>query len=76
MRTIPNSIRFKPHIGSAFWSRADCKPEAVKAVTPLVRFTLKGTDFELPLPGYHNLSNALAALCVCESQGCSLEANG
>lgn len=54
-------------------SRADCKPEAVKAVTPLVRFTLKRTDFELPLPGYHNLSNALAALCVCESQGCNLE---
>jgi len=51
----------------------DCMPEAVKAVTPLVRFTLKGTDFELPLPGYHNLSNALAALCVGESQGCHLE---
>jgi UDP-N-acetylmuramate--alanine ligase len=31
-------------------------------------------DFQLPLPGYHNLSNALAALCVCESEGCSLEA--
>jgi UDP-N-acetylmuramate--alanine ligase len=54
--------------------RADCKPEAVKAVTPFVLFTVKGTDFELPLPGYHNLSNALAALCVCESQGCNLKA--
>ena len=54
--------------------RADCCPEAVKSVTPFVLFTLKGTDFELPLPGYHNLSNALAALCVCESQGCNLEA--
>jgi len=51
----------------------DFRPEAVKAVTPFVRFTLRGTDFELPLPGEHNLSNALAALCVCESQGCSLE---
>jgi UDP-N-acetylmuramate--alanine ligase len=54
--------------------RADCQPEAVKSVTPFVRFTLKGADFELSLPGYHNLSNALAALCVCESQGCKLEA--
>jgi len=54
--------------------RADCQPEAVKSVTPFVRFTLKGTDFELPLPGYHNLSNGLAVLCVCESQGCNLEA--
>jgi UDP-N-acetylmuramate--alanine ligase len=52
---------------------ADCRPEAVKAVTPSVRFTLKGTDFTLPLPGCHNLSNALAALCVCESEGCNLE---
>lgn len=52
---------------------ASCRPEAVKAVTPFVQFTLKGTDFELPLPGYHNLSNALAALCVCESQGCNFE---
>jgi UDP-N-acetylmuramate--alanine ligase len=53
---------------------ADCQPEDVKAVTPFVRFALKGTHFELPLPGSHNLSNALAALCVCESQGCNLEA--
>jgi UDP-N-acetylmuramate--alanine ligase len=51
----------------------DFKPESVKAVTPSVRFTLKGTDFELPLPGRHNLSNALAALLVCESEGCALE---
>jgi UDP-N-acetylmuramate--alanine ligase len=52
---------------------ADCRPETVKAVTPSVRFTLQGTDFELSMPGCHNLSNALAALCVCQSQGCSLE---
>jgi UDP-N-acetylmuramate--alanine ligase len=53
--------------------RADFKPEVVETVTPFVRFTLQETEFELPLPGYHNLSNALAALCVCESQGCSLK---
>lgn len=56
------------------WGPADYRPEAVKAVAPFLRFTLKGIDFELPLPGYHNLSNALAALCVCEGEGCSLEA--
>jgi UDP-N-acetylmuramate--alanine ligase len=54
-------------------SRADCRAEAVTAVSPRARFILKGTDFELPLPGFHNLSNALAALCVCEKQGCDLE---
>jgi UDP-N-acetylmuramate--alanine ligase len=52
---------------------ADFKPDAVQAVTPFVRFTLKGTDFQLPMAGSHNLSNALAALCVGESQGCKLE---
>ena len=56
-----------------FSDRADFRPEAVRAVTPFVQFTLKGTDFELPLAGTHNLSNALAALCVGESQGCNLE---
>jgi UDP-N-acetylmuramate--alanine ligase len=54
--------------------RTDCQPEAVKSLTPFVLFTLKGMDFEVPLPGYHSLSNALAALCVCENQGCNLEA--
>jgi UDP-N-acetylmuramate--alanine ligase len=52
---------------------ADFRPEALKSVTPSVRFTLGGADFELPLPGCHNLFNALAALCLCESQGCSVE---
>jgi UDP-N-acetylmuramate--alanine ligase len=67
-----NSIQAARTFGLS--GRADCKPEAVKAVTPLGLFTLNGTDFELPLPGYHNLSNALGALCVCESQGCHLAA--
>jgi UDP-N-acetylmuramate--alanine ligase len=53
--------------------RADCRPEAIQAVTPFLRFTLKGTDFEAPLAGGHNLSNALAALCACANQGCRLE---
>jgi UDP-N-acetylmuramate--alanine ligase len=65
LKSIPASLQFGLSDG------ADCRPEAVEAVTPSVRFTLKGTHFELPLPGWHNLSNALAALCVCQSQGCN-----
>ena len=65
------SIQAAHHFG--LLEGADCRPEAVKTVTPSVRFTLKGTDFELPMPGCHNLSNALAALCVCQSQDCNLE---
>ena len=67
LHPIPSAHKF------GLSDRADFRPEVVKAVSPSVRFTLKGTDFELPLPGTHNLSNALAALCVGESQGCSLE---
>jgi len=52
---------------------ADCKPDAVTSVTPVVRFAYRGKSFELPLPGTHNLSNALAALCVCETEGCDPE---
>ncbi len=70
LNSIPSAHRF------GLSDRADYKPEGVKAVTPLLHFTLKGTDFELPLPGYHNLSNALAALCIGESQGCTLDRMG
>ncbi len=52
---------------------ADFRPDSVQSVTPSVRFTLRGIDFELPLPGEHNLSNALAALSLCESEGCDPE---
>ncbi len=53
---------------------ADWHPESVKAVSPEARFTCRGADFEFPLPGRHNVYNAVAALCVCEWLGCSLGA--
>ncbi len=49
---------------------ADDRPDAVKAVSPVLRFRFKENDFEFPLPGKHNLSNARAALCVCRLEGC------
>ena len=66
-----NSLRAERMFG--FGDGADCRPAAVKTVTPFIQFTVKGTNFQLPLAGCHNLSNALAALCVCESQGCTPE---
>jgi UDP-N-acetylmuramate--alanine ligase len=32
--------------------------------------TVNNTDFTLPVPGEHNASNLLAALCVCHHLGC------
>jgi UDP-N-acetylmuramate--alanine ligase len=54
-------------------NRADCRPESLRSLTPRVRFTMGGQDFELPMAGLHNLANALAALCVCERRGCAPE---
>jgi UDP-N-acetylmuramate--alanine ligase len=59
--------------GFGLSGRADFRPESVKSVTPSIQFTLEKTDYEMPLPGTHNLSNALAALCAGASQGCSLQ---
>ena len=52
---------------------ADCRPDSIQAVSPHVRFRMRGQDFELPMAGAHNLANALAALCVCASQECAYE---
>jgi UDP-N-acetylmuramate--alanine ligase len=46
------------------------KPERIETITPFVTFFRSGTMFELPQPGYHNLLNVLAALCVCDYFGC------
>lgn len=35
-------------------------------------FRLQGVDFELPVPGRHNVSNALAAIAACECVGVSV----
>jgi UDP-N-acetylmuramate--alanine ligase len=51
-------------------ARATCRPDRIDALAPLVRFQSRGVQFELALPGLHNLSNALAALCVCRFLGC------
>ncbi len=35
---------------------------------------IEGIEYKLPLPGQHNASNLLAALCVCSNFACSKEA--
>lgn len=37
-------------------------------------FTLQGTRFSLPVPGRHNVENALAAITACSALGVELEA--
>jgi UDP-N-acetylmuramate--alanine ligase len=45
-------------------------PDYIDSVAPFVCFRRSGVEFRLPLPGRYNLSNALAALCVCNYLGC------
>jgi len=48
-------------------------PDKILSVAPSVSFALRGVTYSLPLPGEHNLSNLLAALCVCDFLGCNSE---
>jgi UDP-N-acetylmuramate--alanine ligase len=49
---------------------AGYRPDRVDSIAPTVAFFCRGVRFELPLPGGHNVSNALAALSVCDYLGC------
>lgn len=45
-------------------------PDRIDAVSPTVRFHRGSVAFDVPIPGAHNASNAVAALCVCAHLGC------
>jgi UDP-N-acetylmuramate--alanine ligase len=49
---------------------ADYRPDQVLQTAPFVRFKKDKNIFTLNHPGEHNLSNVLAALCVCHQLGC------
>jgi UDP-N-acetylmuramate--alanine ligase len=63
------------HIGatSTFGLIGAFAPDKVLSVAPVVSFSLRGVTYSLPLPGQHNLSNLLAALCVCDTLGCDAQ---
>ena len=50
---------------------ASFHPDKIDSVAPVVCFHRGGVEFRLTLPGWYNLSNALAALCVCNYLGCN-----
>lgn len=70
----PGLARLKARYTFGLAAPADYTPEGVAALTPAVLFSLRGTEFALPLPGAHNLANAVAALGICASEGCEWEA--
>jgi len=48
------------------------RAEALEAGPRGSRFALEGQAFELPVPGRHNVENALAAIAACREVGVSL----
>jgi UDP-N-acetylmuramate--alanine ligase len=54
-------------------ARADMRGEEVELGPASSRFRVENTMFELPVPGAHNVANALAAIAVCRVLGVGLE---
>ena len=53
---------------------ADFRGEILEAGPAGTRFAVRGQAVALPLPGRHNVANALAALAACERCGIALDA--
>lgn len=47
-------------------SGADCMPQQSRTAPTESTLTINDVNYTVPVPGAHNLSNALAALCVCK----------
>ena len=54
-------------------ARADMRGEDVALGPASSRFRVKDITFELPVPGAHNVANALAAIATCHVLGVALE---
>ena len=54
-------------------ARADVRGEAVELGPDSSRFRVADTGFELPVPGAHNVVNALAAIAACRLVGVRIE---
>jgi len=57
-----------------FGPRATVRGEAVELEPRGSRFTVDGEVFRLPVPGRHNVANALAAIATCRALGVELAA--
>lgn len=66
-----NLNEFESSIKFGTSNNATYRPEQVILENRSVRILKNGSTFELPLPGAHNASNCIAALCICEHLGCS-----
>jgi UDP-N-acetylmuramate-alanine ligase len=57
-----------------FGPRATVRAQALELLPDRSRFAVDGAVFELPVPGRHNVENALAAIATCRTLGVPIEA--
>jgi UDP-N-acetylmuramate-alanine ligase len=55
-----------------FGPRATVRGESVRLAPDASTFEVRGVRFRLPVPGRHNVENALAAIATCECLGVTL----
>ena len=67
LSVIPHALTYGTEKGATVF------PSAVHFLNPYVSFSRNGRVFDLPLPGKHNLSNCLAAIAICEMEGCTTQ---
>jgi UDP-N-acetylmuramate-alanine ligase len=73
---VADAENLDPFAGGAlrfgFSPRADVRGEDVELGPTSSRFRVEDVAFELPVPGAHNVANALAAIAVCRVLGVKL----
>lgn len=57
-----------------FGPRADIRGREVELAPASSRFRVDGVEFSLPVPGRHNVANALAAIAACQTLDVPLKA--
>jgi UDP-N-acetylmuramate--alanine ligase len=74
---VGDAENLDPFAGGAlrfgFGARADIRGEDVELGPASSRFRVKDCIFALPVPGAHNVANALAAIAACRILGVALE---
>lgn len=70
---VGDAANLDPFAGGAlrfgFGAQADIRGQDVELGPSSSRFRVKDCEFMLPVPGAHNVANALAAIAACETLG-------
>jgi UDP-N-acetylmuramate--alanine ligase len=69
---LPAILDGKKTLGFGIYSKADYNAENICTDNGTISFDCNGQSFKLPVPGIHNVYNALASIAALHSQGYEL----